>query len=90
VLGHGFQQHPLEGIVVAVLLQQGQAGHRAIQGVIHVTTRSSARMPGHARILAKSSFPVKKTVRVPFVFFKKTVRVLLCRKRRIRPQPTCI
>jgi hypothetical protein len=66
VLGQGLSQDALEGAVVAVLLEQGQASHPAIEGVIHVATRGLTRVSRHAVKIPTAPSCVKKKVRVPF------------------------
>lgn len=47
VFGKCFVEDPFKGVLIAVLLEQGQAGYAAIEGVRDVTTGSGARLSGH-------------------------------------------
>jgi hypothetical protein len=69
MLGQGLDQHPLESAIVFILLEEWQACHGPIKGVIHKTTRGGASMTRHAKIISRLSPP--ETVRVPpfFPFF---------------------
>jgi len=47
LFGHGFQKHPLKGLVIPILLEQRQACDRPVQNVVHQTSRRLACSAWH-------------------------------------------
>ncbi len=63
----GFDENSLEGIVVAVLLEERKPCDAPIQGMVDVTARSDSCVSRHLGRVANGPEIVKKKVRVPFI-----------------------